>query len=497
MKVFKYIVPNILIKLDDWLLKNKPDLWSTRLHWVLWYSLIFNLLITFLACLTPIDFLRTSSADYWSVFVSIISFIAFIIWLIYLLQFNVFKHFGIFSALSNLKLFIAYFICISCFVIYPFIYSIVEVVKTNKAYNSTELINDINKVNYNIAWLEHDSLPKNWQKDTVFVIAKLYHDNTIQNDSIQKIIQQSKYNVIDSSTFNFRKQNTDSIISLGNHVYVIIDCPQYLTLNLFYTNKEENLQLLTNQSIYNLIFKNYKAPPKDSLHNELKNIFKKYNANFSINYELDTYRNDVNLADSLLTAHEIFTKYNLSGVERGLENIFRKKNRWNDESRTDAYRVVIYISLILALFVFIFRNTTIKTFFLTLLVSLLLTIISGLLIAMFNLKFYAVYIFCIFYTLLFMLMALTVFFQKSRAIITGIAINIFTSIFAFFPIVIVWFYYDWHRHNYIILNNNNINYQTVNLHFFYAEIVMLCLLLFLIPTLIFRMYKKWYALPDN
>ena len=95
---------------------------------------------------------------------------------------------------------------IVCFVVYPFIYSIVEVVRVNRAYQSSELINDINKINYNIAWLEYDSLPHNWQNDTVLVVPNLYDENLIQDDSSQKWITQFKYNVIDTSTFNYRKQ---------------------------------------------------------------------------------------------------------------------------------------------------------------------------------------------------------------------------------------------------------------------------------------------------
>lgn len=498
MKIFKFIVPNILIKLDNWLLKNKPNLWSTKLHWVLWYSLIFILFNTILACITPINFLNKSTAEYWAVFVSILSFIAFILWLIYLLQFNVFKRFGIFSASNNLQSFIAYFICIVCFVVYPFIYSIVEVVRVNRAYQSSELISDINKINYNIAWLEYDSLPHNWQNDTVLVVPNLYDENLIQDDSSQKWITQFKYNVIDTSTFNYRKQDTDSIISLGNNVYVIIDCPQYLTLQVYYTNKEERSKLLSNQSLYQLIFKNYKSPPKDSLQSELKNIYNKYNSNFSLNYERNSKIDELNLTDSLLTRGEIFAKYNLYKLETGLENIFRKKNKWDDESRNDAYRVILYTALILSLFVLVYRNTTIKTFFLSILVGLLLTIISSFFVALFDIESYSVFAFYFFYLVVFMLIAFSVFFQKQRSVVTGIAINIFTLIVAFVPIVVVWFYYERVKFNNINLYyTNNLDYTTMHLHFFYAEVLTFSLILLLIPTLIYKMYKRWYALPEN
>ncbi|MBX7264085.1 MAG: hypothetical protein K1X46_08560, partial [Chitinophagaceae bacterium] len=214
----------------------------------------------------------------------------------------------------------------------------------------------------------------------------------------------------------------------------------------------------------------------------------------SINTEFDEQGNN----SHLLSTNEIFKKYNLWSVERSIENIFRIKNRWAFEEMKDILRVVLYFTLILSLLVYIFRHSTVKTFFLSLLTAKLLTIISGLIIALFDFKGYAVYEWYFFYVILFLFLSIMVFTQSSRKVVTGVAINLFTLIFAFLPLMFVFYYNERTRLNYII---NDIDYQekmkTINLYLSISEIVLVVLILLIIPTFIFKMYRKWYALPES
>ncbi|HNN32358.1 MAG TPA: hypothetical protein PKJ70_10760, partial [Chitinophagaceae bacterium] len=171
MKDIQKFKPSFLLKLDERLLKNNPTIWSTKIHWVIWYSILFIILLSIISFVVPLEFRRDSVNGYWIVFVSIISFISFVIWLIYLLQFNVFKRFGNFTALDSLKQLLLYYTCILCFMTFPFVFSVVEVVRVNSTYNSKELINDINKINLTIAQIEYDSIQHNWNRDTVWLVA--------------------------------------------------------------------------------------------------------------------------------------------------------------------------------------------------------------------------------------------------------------------------------------------------------------------------------------
>ncbi|HNL82165.1 MAG TPA: hypothetical protein PKG56_02130 [Chitinophagaceae bacterium] len=497
MKDIQKFKPSFLLKLDERLLKNNPTIWSTKIHWVIWYSILFIILLSIISFVVPLEFRRDSVNGYWIVFVSIISFISFVIWLIYLLQFNVFKRFGNFTALDSLKQLLLYYTCILCFMTFPFVFSVVEVVRVNSTYNSKELINDINKINLTIAQIEYDSIQHNWNRDTVWLVADLNKIDTQQRDSIPKITQHSKYAAIDSATFNSRKKITDSVIDLGNNLYVFVECPVYSFLNIYNAKDIGEDKILKSASIFNLVIKNYKPAPKDSLQSLLKTILNKYSINnyqSSINTEFDEQGNN----SHLLSTNEIFKKYNLWSVERSIENIFRIKNRWAFEEMKDILRVVLYFTLILSLLVYIFRHSTVKTFFLSLLTAKLLTIISGLVIALFDFKGYAVYEWYFFYVIFFLFLSIMVFTQSSRKVVTGIAINLFTLIFAFLPLMFVFYYNERARLNYII---NDINYQekmkTINLYLSISEIVLVVLILLIIPTFIFKMYRKWYALPES
>ena len=84
-------MPGFLKRADQKLLLNKPGIWSTRTHLVVYYGILFLFVLTVICFLEPNDPRDYSTAGAWIGFVSIISGIGFIIWMIYLLRFNVFK----------------------------------------------------------------------------------------------------------------------------------------------------------------------------------------------------------------------------------------------------------------------------------------------------------------------------------------------------------------------------------------------------------------------
>ena len=121
METKRPLTPRFLDRLDRHLLLNKPEIWSTRTHLVLYYSFLFVALLTGLALIAPDDPRKDSSWESWTVPVALLSFIAFVVWIIYLLRFNVFKRFGARRPTERLVNFVLYFINIGCFIFFPFV----------------------------------------------------------------------------------------------------------------------------------------------------------------------------------------------------------------------------------------------------------------------------------------------------------------------------------------------------------------------------------------
>src|SRR5215471_13709932 len=110
MKFNRPLTPRFLKRWDENLLLNRPDTWSSRVHLVVYYCLLFMLVLTGICFIIANDPRDDSNVYIWVVFVSLICFVGFIVWLIYLLRFNVFKRFGNLAPSNGLKTFILYFI---------------------------------------------------------------------------------------------------------------------------------------------------------------------------------------------------------------------------------------------------------------------------------------------------------------------------------------------------------------------------------------------------
>ena len=105
MDMKRPLMPGFLKKAEQRLLLTKPGLWSTRIHLVLYYGILFMAVLAVVCFLDPMDIRRNSLAPVWIGYTSIISIIAMVAWLIYLLRFNVFKKYGVIHPLYSLVTF--------------------------------------------------------------------------------------------------------------------------------------------------------------------------------------------------------------------------------------------------------------------------------------------------------------------------------------------------------------------------------------------------------
>jgi multisubunit Na+/H+ antiporter MnhG subunit len=149
--------------------------------------------------------------------------------------------------------------------------------------------------------------------------------------------------------------------------------------------------------------------------------------------------------------------------------------------------------------IFIFRHTTIKTFFLSVLAGVLLTIISGLILVFNHSNEETTLLsFMILYYVIFAILALSILKINSRQAIQGIGLNLFLFMTPFIPLIFLALY---KASRYRDLYNQEEYFfddpEKKALYFLIAEITGSVILLILIQPLFKKLYRKWYSAPEE
>lgn len=511
--------PSSFIKrIDQYLLKNSPVTWSTRIHTACLYGLGFSMLLLIISFIVSNDPRKGTDIYYWVTLVIIISLLAFIFWMIYLLRFNVFKRYGSWKSTDTLKTFIFYFFITLIIVSWPFIPPIVESARANAAYSSEELAKDINDMNIKVCQLERDSIDRRFKADTFeiknsVIGSQLKYsqdrtDNNIMADSTDSIMtdevavpahvyESDNYYFIDSASLRGKLAQADSLKKISDSVYVIYECPDYNFVYQYSIDYEDKINVLSSMDLYRRALKYKQVINKENTKNELVSILKKYNVSNNdrkqerwigrgFDYSHQTYMG------------KIRDKYDLDEVNHVLGNIAEKKYRWDESTINTCWRVAYYITLCLSMFVLIYRHSTKKIFFLSLLTGVVLTIFTGIVIAMTR-SDNAFNIWCISYFILFALIASLIVNSRNRNGITGISLNLSLFMTPFMPLIITATYYESLRSQY--RNSENLieyskYFENEQLHYFLSEIGGVLLLVLLLATIYQKAYRKWFALPE-
>jgi hypothetical protein len=188
-------------------------------------------------------------------------------------------------------------------------------------------------------------------------------------------------------------------------------------------------------------------------------------------------------------------KYGIEDINRSISNIIEKKYRWARHYEV-FLRIFYYITLGITLLIFLFRHSTVRTFFLTLLSAVLLTIFTSLVIAWSRSGDLVFWSWIIAYFILFFLGTLLTWYNKKRKLITGIWINLFVFLIPVFPLLVFGWNYAWKRKqaaDKII----PFEYPDLELHILYAEMAGSLLLLVLLALYINKLYRRWYSLPEE
>jgi hypothetical protein len=430
--------------------------------------------------------------------VIILSLLGFVFWMIYLLRFNVFKRYGLWKATDTVKTYAFYFIITLIIVSWAYIPPITESIRANMAYSSNELAKDINDMNIKISQLESESVSTKFRRDT-FQLANYVTGIQRKNSTIDISEEIYGYYFADSANFNSKLKNADSINKIADDVYVIYECPDYMFIDEYEINTFSDVKLLSSMDLYRKVFQHKQSFDRERLVKDLGILFTKYSklhSALTLSAGIPDYYNRANENYKV----RISDKYDLDLINSSINHIADKKYRWDFLTTEISVHVGYYFTLLLSLLVLIYRHTTRKTFFLSLLAGVVLTIFTSIFIALSRHSGSVFPMWFIAYFVIFAVIAAFIFNCDKRSVITGIGLNFVVSMTPFLPLVVTTIYYDSLREKYFYTQRWE-QYEHVfkneTLHYRLSEVGGFLLLIILLATVYQMLYKKWYSLPEE
>ena len=161
-----FLIPDFLKQIDKNLLLNHPGIWSTKVHFVAFYTLVAISFSTLLAIL-QVNVKDLSSPDSHTIFMFIPAAIGLIFWVFKIVRFNVERGFGISSGWEMFKKQLIYASCVAMFAIIPFYYGHVVSYFNANSLSDQELVEQTNVVNMayaNLTYKPNQAAPpySNW-----------------------------------------------------------------------------------------------------------------------------------------------------------------------------------------------------------------------------------------------------------------------------------------------------------------------------------------------
>jgi hypothetical protein len=490
--------PSFIKKLDAQLLRNNPVTWSTRIHMIGYYGFGVTLLLVLLCFFVPDDPRENDQIHNWIVLISVISLLAFVTWMIYLLRFNVFKRFGKWNKLDTLKTFLLYFLITLIIVSWPFIPPIVQSIRADNKYSTDSLVRDVNAMNIQLCQLEKDSLDKRFSADTLQLKESVNGvvQKEIYNENPDAVSNNGNYYYSDTASLRARMMTADSIQKLSDSIYVFYECPDFRFVDLYQGYTTDDVKVFSSMRLFADVIRDNTPIDKNAVKKELGQLLVKYSKYHDAG--LLSAGSDYYYGYDQPSTARVRDKYDLRYVNNGIANIVQKKYRWDKGTIAASWRAAYYVTICLSLLVVIYRHTTRRTFFLALLSSVVLSILTALFLMMSPGNEGGFYTWVIFYFIGFAIITATVANSRNRNVISGIALNLLVFLTAFIPLVCTALYYSSLRARYSYWNTaNEYLFKNESLHYFIAEIAGFGLLVILFATIYRAAYRKWFALPDQ
>ncbi len=266
----KRLIPNFLRNLDKKLLLTQPEIWLSKVHYVLFFSILSSILLVILSFVIPVEKndIPTYAVGVGISYIPVL--IGLAIWVSVVVRHNIDKEFGDLSILKEYKVILSYFISIVVILLLPF---------------------------------------------SIWIGAELKADTLISDEELaQDIVDYDKGSVFFNASITYTEQLGDGTCELGlkNH-YNSIDEHFYGDTVLTYSSKAEVLEII---GVFAKIYENYSD--KDVYQNRIiinpEEVFNRYfvNKNYSTYQGISRYT----VRRNLIKLREV--KQGFSAIESGL-----------------------------------------------------------------------------------------------------------------------------------------------------------------------------------
>jgi hypothetical protein len=490
------LAPPFITKLDDFLLRNRPDTWSTRVHLVLWYWLLYTVALTAFYFVIPDNPLEESNIGFWIAGQIILVIVGIVLWMIYLFRFNVFKSYGDLKPGDRIKTFAVFLFTLVLLIGTVFVPPLIESYKTYVRYSPDKMIDDINEMNVLLGRINKEYINSKIEPDTIIVVDNNSYippttSDYVWDDSTGAYVKAPIY--MNRDDLKWMIAETDSIVWINNDKLLRYTPPALQFISSYRISEEYQKQLYTNFEIYNRVFTDHAPEERSSLIRKYHAIADKYMSKDEGYYYYP--------ADSLA---DVMSSYSIGRVNNGIGSISSRFFRWESVDIEISLRVCFYIGMFLTLSVFIFRHSTVKTFFLSILTAVVLTILTGIVLALGRSDEDGVLITAIVYYFIFLTVSLAMSKYPTRTAVAGIALNLTVLMTPFIPILMTLLYYQYHRYDYydMVYSPNGYDYEMPDrslehLHYIIAEILGLVIMLILSETGYKWLFRRWYSAPEE
>jgi len=488
-------------KLDDYLLRNKPDTWTTRIHLVLYYTILYACALSIICFIIPDNPLKQSIVGYWIMAQSVLVIVAIVFWIVYLVRFNNFKSFGLTHGGDRLKTYFFFFIGMVFMISTCFIPPVIETYKTMIHYSPSQIVEDMDNMNVLLARLTKEDSRAEITIDTIYIIGpnSSYTPHSsgsgsyIWNDSLGAYIKEPIY--LSREELKYTLTEEDSVLWLNNNKLVRYQVTNLQFIQNWDVTKNIDVKPMTSFDIYNRVYHNNNPADVQKLEKEFFDLSEKYRDPSNTEDDYWNYTMDPSAAAA--------AKFRTGQVSKGISNISQRYYRWDDWQMNAAYHTIYYVAMFIGLCLFIFRHSTMRTFFLSILTGILLVIITAIFGAFLEFTQKGAIILMLVYYAFFFIFAVSTVQWKVRSVFTGIALNLAVICTPFIPLLCLVLYHVINRvayyNNYYNTYSYNGGYdrETENLHYYISEAFGFIILLILIETVYKWMYRKWYAAPEE
>jgi hypothetical protein len=494
------LAPRFITQLDDYLLINRPDTWSSRIHLVVYYTLIYSVALGLICAFMPNDPLRDSNIEFWIMAQSVMVIVAIVLWIVYLVRFNTFKSFGTVYPGDRIKTYAFYFIALLLMTGTVWIPPLAETYRTRIQYSPSEVVEDMNEMNVLLARLVRNETPAEITMDSIFIIDYATYvppatsDAYTWDDSIGGYVKTPIYLTREELKWTLTPE--DSVVWLTNDQLLRFQVTNQRFISNYEIERDADVHVLTSFEIYNRVYKNDAPQDLQLLQRQYFDIAEKYRHPDNDYNDYWNYNTDPSSVAAV--------KYKTGQVSMGISHICERLYRWEeDEMLIGSLHTLYYISMFLGLCLFIFRHSTIRTFFLSVLTGILLAIITGIVVAIGDLREEGALIMALVYFAFFLIFSLATINLRVRSVFTGIALNLAVICTPFIPLFSVLLYHEFNQINsvYDSYYYDDSYYQTHRdtrlLHIYIAQAMGFVILLIMIETVYKWMFRKWYAAPEE